>query len=273
MKTLLIHIPLYILQVFSFVFTCLLYLVSWKKSVIYKNIDLTQLSKNYSQKKKFYFKLLQHLSYDLLSFVWFRLSPSIFHPKVVIDSGSRNHIQSILISSKKKKPTIIYSLHFSNFEWMAQILRKENIPLVASIHPLHQNFFSKVLQFLRKSNNQNYTSDLKNNFQRIRHIFNEGKVLGWMMDQRPPKSSQVQNPFLGKTTSWNPVPNYLENKFNTKNYGCYLFRHSLTKYYLNVFPLQNKYPDCFKEFEIVINKNPEYFYGFTHKRFSFETQY
>lgn len=265
--------PLYLLQVATIPLSGILYMVSWKKEVVMKNTSLCENLTHHSNSNLFYFSLLHNMMYDLACFFWFKLAPVYFQPNIEISDSSRNQLRQIRMNQDLHIPTIIYSVHYGNFEWMAHFLQQNDIALVASVHPLHQNLPSRVLQFLRQFNKTPYTLDLKNNFDSIRKIFSNGQILGWMVDQRPIRKTNCIHPFLTQSACWNPIPQYLESKFKTKQFSCLLIRTSWVKFELKVERLNKTYPSSIEHLEYFIYKRPHLYYGLTHKRFSHEHPY
>lgn len=269
---------LHILRFSTFFLAILLYVVGWKRQVINTNLIISGFSiKNsqfYKKRKKSFFSKITHsneyfklrlyhnLCYDLICFIIFRICPRSFHPAVQYDTKQIQELKHNL----SKHNTIIYSIHFSNFEWMASYLVQLKIPLQAATHPPHNSAAKFILNFLRKSNT--YTADFKNQFNEIRKLFQKKNVLGWMIDQRPKKPSSINEKFLNIKTNWDPTPKYLEQKFKTKQFSCYLLRTSWTQFELHILETPQPYPHHFQHFETLISKYPEQYYGFTHKRFS-----
>lgn len=268
---------LYLCKWFALIPSTLLYIVGWKKNTIEYNIEQIKFSKTNSHKKNyplfiqstqnislFRFKLLHNLCFDLISFIGFRLL--IFQPTIQISPD--NHTQQIINKLKQpNKPTILYSFHFSNFEWFANSLHQLGIPLVASVKPLKQSFSNRVIQKLRTHQDQPYSLDFKNNLKGIPQLFKDHQVIGWMMDQRPSKKSSVIHEFLGVQTFWNPVPKYLESKFSTQNFIAYICRTHFFTYEIKFKEIKDQYPISFQNIESEIFTHPEQFYGFTHKRY------
>lgn len=268
---------LYLCKWFALIPCTLLYIVGWKKTTIEQNLEKIKFSKTNShqinfqlfiqstQNNSFFrFKLLHNLCFDLFSFIAFR----ILSTQPAIHISQDEHTQSILNKlTHPDKPTLLYSFHFSNFEWLANSLQQLGIPLVASVKPLQQNLSDQIIQKLRTHHNTPYSLDFKNNLKRIPQVFEEGGVIGWMMDQRPPKKSSVIHDFLGVPTYWNPVPKYLENKFTTQNFTAHICRTHFFTYEIKFHEIHDKYPQCFQELESEVFLHPEQFYGFTHKRY------
>ena len=276
-----------ILQFCALIFSTLLYIVGWKKTVIAQNtkntINLKTLNDENKSGNTFNFtqpfsryQLLFALSYDFLSFILFRVSSKKFHPTIYISKSSQENIDEIIGHNLKQRPHILYSMHFGNFEWMAQKIKNYGIDLQVSIHPMHQTLASQFLQWLRKTptaknQTQNYTRDFRNQFQLIKDNLVEGKTLGWMMDQNPQKPSSIISPFLNLTTQWNPIPIYLEKKLCQEKYYCYITRESgivfNSTYSIHFKKTKTPYPHCFQKFKDIILLHPNHYYGFTHRRF------
>jgi hypothetical protein len=249
---------MFFLQIIAKAMAAILFIISWKRSTVRANLQHTSLLP-WSQ--KFYFSLLNNLSYDFLIFL---LGRPVLH--LGVDPLLFNSLKSDF-----KEGGIVLSLHLCNHELMGAYLAQSGISFTASVAPMNNPFSEKLLKLLRHRHSP-FTQTFTQKPRRLFECLQKKDVLGFMIDQHPGPLPSLNSLFLGQPTPILKTPFFLAHKYQLPVWFCFLSRSGHT-YNLNLKKL-NIQDLALSESSIIPDfcspHIPEFvsqYYGLFHRRF------
>jgi len=229
-----------------------LILIGWKKTTLQNNLALCGI-------RKFSFlKFYGNLSKDLLAF----LHQRHFCFLKLATQNQKN------LASLKQTGGVLVCAHFCNWELMGSWLVKAGLPIVGYSRPLKNKRANSVLNYLRAKINLKTISTGTPLFAH-QWIQNKG-VFGVLLDQFHPSRSNPAS-FFSQRVYQSSLPWYLSKKTLKPVYFAILLPNSEIRIIqlcanspVSKAKLMQRYHTCL---ELIIRAHPEYWYGWTHRRF------
>ena len=253
-------------KIFQTILYSILKISSWKKNVLWKNLDYVRPGMSEIQKKNFYNTLLKNISRDAADFLTKSRIYSENDPRFEIDPSS------LPVLKKMKKGGLMLTAHFGNYKIIGPWLVRMGIPLVASYSHLHPKIIDKfVYSHVRSVDKYSYSLFI-NNPKDIIKALDVNKLFCLIADQDYRKSHFIPGNFLGKPVHCNPIPQFIiKHRPNTPIYICWLNSQNDKRI---LFAQEITATDCGKIFdkyhmwlESQIDKSPAEWYGWIHRRY------
>lgn len=223
----------------------------WKKRTVHANVRLMGLAVDHF----FHLRLCHHAARDLLNLLLIRTPPNY-------RMSTRDRKQMATLSSQGG---ILLSAHFHNWEGMGSWLIKQNMPLLALSKELASPFWNRCLRLIRERRGLPTIS--KSPIRPMKRWLNKRGVFAILLDQHV--EDGVAGIFFGRAVKISPLLQA------ARGYPVFFFLQ-LPPDQIRVFCLsrKNSNPEqCVRRYhrilEIVIQRHPDYWYGFLHRRFKF----
>ena len=229
-----------------------------KRNLIYENLKLS--FPNWEEEKIKRCTLENFKHYGLTFFELFKIKNLI--ERVEIEG----------LENLDQKPCIFITAHLGNWELLAQVLAKNNVPLYAIAKETYISNFNRFLINLRKKGKiETILRGSKESAKLMLKCIKEKKVLGFLIDQDT-KVESVFVPFFGRLASTPSGPAELAIKKSLPICFGYIVRKKNLKYSIKIKKLEFQSNDVgkitskmTKEIEIAIRKNPTQ-WVWVHKR-------
>lgn len=241
-----------ILGKFSFI------ILKSKRNLIYENLKTSFPNWREEKIKKCMKENFKH--YGLTFFELFKIKNLI--KRVEIEG----------LENLNQRPCIFITAHLGNWELLAQVLGKNNVPLYAIAKETYISNFNRFLINLRKKRNvETILRSSKDSAKLMLKCIKEKKVMGFLIDQDT-KVESVFVPFFGRLASTPKGPAELAIKKGLPICFGYIIRKKNLKYYIKIKKLEFQSNDVgeitskmTKEIEMAILKNPTQ-WVWVHKR-------
>jgi len=240
-----------------------LWISGFRRRVFQRNLELMGLKSN---------PHLRWLRWSLC----FQATRDLFD--LVLNSGTTAKVSlrtKARLEKMRSGPSLLLTAHFHNWEFLGRELRNHGVDLLAAAKPMRNLWAEHALQMLRKRIGVATASD---NVPRagLCHL-KQGGCFALLWDQHAPQSETLGN-FFGNTVQMNPLPEFLLGHRPCPVYFGILIPgnnlrliHLLSTFEEN---WENKLIQRYhRVLELLIRKQPAYYYGFFHARFKNITTY
>lgn len=212
-----------------------------------------------------YRKILHQILRELFAFFYYRRR--LNHSNLQLTSRAASLIPEL------KKPGLLLTAHFGNYELIGPWLYSLGVPILATWLPLKNPLANKLLQKLRDPAQQ-YTALFPKGLTQIQQAILQGHRFTLVADQDWRSSAKHRKPqysFLGKKVHCNPIPNMLILKNPQISIHMAWVIRKNRSLILDVCPLSSDSAMVYEQYhhhlENLIHTYPEQWYGWIHRRF------
>lgn len=142
-----------------------------------------------------------------------------------------NGLEVLELIKKKNKPVIFISGHFNNFELMAMVIEKKEIPISAIYRPLNNIFLNKIMEYIRRKYIcKNQIPKGISGTRKILSDIKKGNSIAIMIDQRVTEGKKII--FFDKFAYTTTIPAQLIKRFGFDIVPVHIERKN--KHYFNL---------------------------------------
>jgi KDO2-lipid IV(A) lauroyltransferase len=179
--------------------------------------------------KSFERQCLNHQTRSALESLW-----AIFHPKAIKITGFEEFHGTVQALKGSDHGVIVISAHLGSWELLAKFtaLAFEG-PIYVLAKPAKVPLFSKFLKRVRREMGADVLwSDSKSLLKDMLRVMREGKLLGFVMDQKPANRIGTRLDFLGEPAEFVAGPSAIALKTRSPIVAAYCLRTGPWEYHL-----------------------------------------